>query len=210
MKLSNSCQTIKREIRQKTPEYLFSSPKKPIFYMNILKNKKIISDNIQSMRSRNEFKNKNNKFLTVKIKSRNLNMSSRNSKKNDLPKICPYTYKYFYKAENKHPLHKSTINVNSIDSTKNNMESNFMQLCEKSNIYTSNVKYISNKKMVLLDKYKFDNNVYKPDRLKLHDMSIFPSNKVKLKKIIYKKILIDCNRVCNNNNNDLSKIASDI
>ena len=64
--------------------------------------------------------------------------------------------------------------------------------------------------MVLLDKYKFDNNVYKPDRLKLHDMSIFPRTKVKLKKIIYKKILIDCNRVCNNNSNELSKIASDI
>jgi hypothetical protein len=210
MKLSNSCQTIKRQIRQKTPEYLFSSKKKPIFFINMLKNKKIISDNIKSMRSRNEFKKKNIQFLTVKIKSKNLNISSRNSKNNALPKICPYTYKYFYKEENKHPLHKSGFSVNSIDNSKNNMESNFMQLCEKSNIYTSNVKYISNKKMILLDRYKFDNNIYKPDRLKLHDMSIIPRTKIKLKKIIYKKILLDCNRVCNNNNIELEKKGSDL
>ena len=195
MKLSNSCQTIKRQIRQKTPEYFFSSKKKPIFFINMLKNKKIISDNIKSMRSRNEFKKKNIQFLTVKIKSKNLNISSRNSKNNALPKICPYTYKYFYKEENKHPLHKSGFSVNSIDNSKNNMESNFMQLCEKSNIYTSNVKYISNKKMVLL---------------KLHDMSIIPRTKIKLKKIIYKKILLDCNRVCNNNNIELEKKGSDL
>ena len=88
------------------------------------------------------------------------------------------------------------------------MESNFMKLCQQSNIYTSNAKYISNKKMVLLDKYKFDNNAYKPDRLKIHDMSTIPQPKIKLKKILYSKIIDDINKLFNKNKCELSKNIS--
>ena len=58
------------------------------------------------MRSRNEFKKKKTQFFTVKINSRNLNIKSRNSKKTTLPKVCPYSYRYFCKEQNKHLVHK--------------------------------------------------------------------------------------------------------
>ena len=85
------------------------------------------------------------------------------------------------------------------------MESNFMQLCDESNIYTSNVKYISNKKMVLLDKFKFDNNIYKPDRLKIYDMSKLPPPKIKLKKINFRKVLYNKKKKKKDNNNNNKK-----
>ena len=66
----------------------------------------------------------------------------------------------------------SAINVNTIKENKN-LESNFFKLKNDSNIYTSNADYIKNKKIVIVDKYIYDNNKYKPDRLGLFDMSDF-------------------------------------
>ena len=212
MKTSNSSQTILRHIKQKPHEFLLSSQKKPIFFIHILKNKQMIEDNIKSMQSRNELKKNKSQFLTVKVKSKHLEFKSRNPKKNALPKICPYSYRYFFKKKNKNLVHKSSFNVNSIETSKSNMESNFMQLCDESNIYTSNVKYISNKKMVLLDKFKFDNNIYKPDRLKIYDMSKLPPPKIKLKKINFRKVLYNKNvyKRDNNNNNKKNEDILDI
>ena len=210
MKLSNSCQTIQSRIKRKKPKNLLLPQKKQIFYINILKNQKIILDNIKSMRSRNESTKNNNKFLTVNIKSKNFIKNSRNSQKTILPKICPYSYRYFFKEQNKHFIHKSSNNVNSIENSKNKMESNFMKIGNESNIYTSNVKYISNKKMVLLDKYKFDNNLYKPDRLKIYDMSTIIKPQIKLKNIVHRNKLYSYSMVFNNNNSELSQNISDL
>jgi hypothetical protein len=55
-----------------------------------------------------------------------------------------------------------------------NMESNFMKLSKEANIYTSNAKYIQNKKVLLFDKFNYDNNEYVPDRAKLFDMTRMP------------------------------------
>ena len=146
MKLNTSFQTIQRQIRRKTPtNNLDISPKRAAYYIHILKNKKIISDNMLSYRSRNEYKNKCNLLISNKtnsLSSVSLNSKSRNTKRKILPKI--YSYKYFHKQRNKNLLHKSTNNVNSIENNKTNMESNFMSLLKESNIYTTKVKYISN------------------------------------------------------------------
>ena len=206
MKINNSCQTILCNVRERTPDYLLRPQKKPSFFLNILKNKKIISENIKNMCSRNKFKKNNSQLLTVKIKSKKIDFVSRNSKQELLPKICPYSYRYFYKEKNKNLIHKSTFNVNSIETSKSNMESNFMQLMDESNIYTSNVKYISNKKIVLLDKFKFDNNIYKPDRLKLHEMSQLPPPKIKLKKINFRHILFKRNDSKKDNSETLKNV----
>ena len=81
------------------------------------------------------------------------------------------------------------------------MESNFMSLVKESNIYTSNIKYISNIKMIILNKYKYDNNVYRPDRLKKYDMSKLPKPKPKLKKINFKKMIFKNTPFFNYNSN---------
>ena len=200
MKTNNSCQTKRRKIKEKTPDHLLTSNKREIYYIHILKNKRIISDNIETMRSRNNFNKQIKQFKTFKILPEHWKRKSRNSKQENLPQICPYSYRYFYKEKNKNLVHKSSFNVNSIENYKNKMESNFMKLLNESNIYTSNVKYISNKKMILFDKYKFDKNIYKPDRLKLHDMSKLSNTKMKLKKLNFKKLLSNNNIFVNKNN----------
>ena len=201
MKLNTSCQTIQRQIRLKTPtNNIDISPKRTAYYIHILKNKKIISDNMLSYRSRNDYKNKCNLLISNKtnsLSSVSLNSKSRNTKRKILPKI--YSYKYFHKQRNKNLLHKSTNNVNSIENNKTNMESNFMSLLKESNIYTSKVKYISNIKMLLLDKYKFDNDTYRPDRLKIYDMSKLPKPKFKLKKFNFRNFFFNHKPIIQNN-----------
>ena len=201
MKLNTSCQTIQRQIRRKIPtNNIDISPKRTAYYIHILKNKKIISDNMLSYRSRNDYKNKCNLLINNKtnsLSSVSFNSKSRNTKRKILPKI--YSYKYFHKQRNKNLLHKSTNNVNSIENNKTNMESNFMSLLKESNIYTSKVKYISNIKMLLLDKYKFDNDTYRPDRLKIYDMSKLPKPKFKLKKFNFRNFFFNHKPIIQNN-----------
>ena len=86
-------------------------------------------------------------------------------------KILPYNFKFFNRHNNKIPLHKSL----SQQTFNKKMESNFMQLGKEANIYTANAAYIKNKKMLIFDKYKYDNNEFKPDRAKLFDMTRIPN-----------------------------------
>ena len=87
-------------------------------------------------------------------------------------KMSPYSFKYFNKIDNKKISHKS---LSSNNKDINNMESNFMKLCKEANIYTSNANYIKNKKMVLFDKFNYDNNIYIPDRAKLFRVTKIPN-----------------------------------
>ena len=203
MKLNNSCQTIQRINNEKTPNLnLDKSPKRQTYFISILKNKRIISDNINSSRSRNVYEKKGNLLINNKTNSSillSLNKNSRNIKRKILPKI--YSYKFFHKEKNRNLLHKSSNNVKSIETNNTNMESNFMSLVKESNIYTSNVKYISNIKMIILNKYKYDNNAYRPDRLKKYDMSKLPKPKPKLKKLNFKKMIFKNTPFFNYNSN---------
>ena len=213
MKINFSCQTIEMKKRHKSPLLLSTiTQRPPAYYLNILKNKKIISNNIMS--SRNEFRKQNYPFNTKKLKLNNLSDKTRNKKKKILPKI--YSYKFFHKDLNKYQLHKSCNDGYSIDKERNNMESNFMQLCGESNIYTFDVKYISNKKMILMNKYIYDKNIYKPDRLKLHDITEIKGPKLKIKKInlrniftkrhLYNKNQIETAKYKSNLNHNLSNL----
>ena len=138
MKHNNSCQTIQRQIGRKIPTNNSDiSPRRTSYYIHILKNKKIISDNMLSNRSRNDNKNKCNLLISKKTNSLStvsINSNSRNINRKILPKI--YLHKYFHKEKNKNLIHKSNNNVNSIENNKTNMESNFMSLLKESNMYT--------------------------------------------------------------------------
>ena len=108
------------------------------------------------------------KYLNKKV--------SEEKKEKNYYKISPYNFKYFYKPENRKNMYKSLSNP----SYKNNkdvncMESNFIKLNKDANIYTSNATYIKNKKMLLFNKFNYDNNSYKPDRAKLFDMTRIPN-----------------------------------
>ena len=71
-------------------------------------------------------------------------------------------------------MHKSQSNPTINKPQEMNMESNFMKLSKDANIYTSNAQYIQNKKVLLFDKFNYDNNEYIPDRAKLFDMTRMP------------------------------------
>ena len=73
-----------------------------------------------------------------------------------------------------------------------------MKLNNNSNIYTANAKYIKNKKMIIIDKYSYDNNIYKPDRLGLFDMSDFRNPKKIVGKGIFGHIYYNHNKNRNN------------
>lgn len=53
------------------------------------------------------------------------------------------------------------------------LESNFKDQDSSANIYTQEHSYIHNKKMAIFDKYAYDNNKYKPDRVGIHSMNKF-------------------------------------
>ena len=102
-----------------------------------------------------------------------------------IPKSSPYSFKYFNNIENKKKsLYNSSLGINSIKQN-NDMESNFINLSKNANIYTSNVEYIQNKKMLLFDKTNYDDNKYSPDRAKIFDMTNIPMKNCK-KSTLYK------------------------
>ena len=155
--------------------------KKPManYYLNklkLLRNGKVNSDYKQNKTS-NET-NKKEESIVLNITSRKLVNLSKDSSKKEIRKEPnnnpPFSFKYFFNNSYKNKMQKSfsAINVNTIKENKN-LESNFFKLKNDSNIYTSNANYIKNKKIVIVDKYIYDNNKYKPDRLGLFDMSDF-------------------------------------
>ena len=105
-------------------------------------------------------------------------INDRNFKENintSFKRIFPLTYKNIQNLnKEKQLMHKSLSNPQFNYSQEMNMESNFMKLSKEANIYTANANYIQNKKILLFDKFNYDNNQYIPDRAKLFDMTRMP------------------------------------
>ncbi len=183
--------------------------KKPMsnYYLNKLKlqrNGRVNSDNKHNKTS-NE--NKKEESIVLNITSRKLVNLSKDSPKKEIKKEPnnnhPFSFKYFFNNSYKNKMQKSfsAINVNTIIENKN-LESNFFKLKNDSNIYTSNADYIKNKKIVIVDKYLYDNNKYKPDRLGLFDMSDFRHPKRQIGKGLLGRIYYNHNKYRKDINND--------
>ena len=96
-----------------------------------------------------------------------------------IPKISPYNFKYFCNTANKKSISKALSANNPNKNEKKVIESNFIKLTKEANIYTANANYITNKKLLLFDKYNYENNNYKPNRANLFDMTSIPHSKTK-------------------------------
>ena len=144
-----------------------------------------------------------------KIRKRNLNLNmqsintgvnvniiegvipTRDKKKNfgfqhqKIPRTSPYNFKYFCNTANKKSINQALSNKSHKTENKV-LESNFIKISKDANIYTSNATYITNKKMLLFDKYDFENNKYKPNRAKLFDMTAIPKSKNQIGNTLYK------------------------
>ena len=187
----------------------FSRKPLNIYFINSLKNFRIKKENSRN----NSITKKNTKSKSIKTQSISvLNMSKKRTidakkhyKNKKKLKIIPnFSFKNIFEVIKKNNLKKSASynNINTIDKEKLDFESNFMKLRKEANIYTSNANYIKNTKMLLLDKYIYDNNKYKPDRLGLFDMSDFNNLKFKEKKAIIGHIYYNHNKYQRNVDND--------
>ena len=187
----------------------FSRKPLNIYFINSLKNFRIKKENSRN----NSITKKNSKSKNIKTQSISvLNMSKKRTidakkhyKNKKKLKIIPnFSFKNIFEVIKKNNLKKSASynNINTIDKEKLDFESNFMKLRKEANIYTSNANYIKNTKMLLLDKYIYDNNKYKPDRLGLFDMSDFNNLKFKEKKAITGHIYYNHNKYQRNVDND--------
>ncbi len=96
-----------------------------------------------------------------------------------IPKTSPYNFKYFCNTANKKGFSRALSTNNTIKGTDKDMESNFIKLTKDANIYTANANYITNKKLLLFNKYNYENNEYKPNRANLFDMTSIPHTKNK-------------------------------
>ena len=134
------------------------------YYMNLIK----ISKNKRLFYEKNSNKLPPNTSLVLSLAT----VKSQQT----LPKICPTVQ---FRKLNIHKKLKKSINERKSTMGKANLESNFMKLNREANMYTSNATYIKNKKLVIRDRYTYDNNVYKPDRLGLFDLSDFSRHKMK-------------------------------
>ena len=103
-----------------------------------------------------------------------------------IPKTSPYNFKYFCNTANKKSINQGITNKPNQNIETKVLESNFIRLTRDANIYTSNAAYIKNQKMLLFDKYDFENNKYKPNRAKLFDMTSIPKSKNQAGNILYK------------------------
>ena len=148
---------------------------------------KTFSDNIHE-KSRNNQNLTSNNFFKEKYLNLNivLGVTNKENKKLkneneeiEMAKTSPYSFKYFCNTANKKYLYRALSGSNSIQKINTEMESNFMTLSKDANKYTSNANYIKNKKLLLFDKYIYDNNIYKPNRANLFDMANIPSVKNK-------------------------------
>ena len=179
----------------------FSRKPLNIYFLNSIKNFKIKLGNAQTSLTTKNFKNgKNIKTQSIGIlnisKKKTIDAKKHTKNKKKL-KINPnFSFKNMFEIIKKNNLKKSASynNLNTIDKEKTDFESNFMKLKNEANIYTSDVDYIKNSKMLLLDKYIYDNNRYKPDRLRIFDMSDFKTMKFKNKKMINGHIYLNHNK----------------
>ena len=153
---------------------------------------------------------KNFMLYPVNQKTNNEQKQSKNSIDSQSPKkISPIYYKTIQKSKKEKLMHKSKSNPTFNSSQEMNMESNFMKLGAEANIYTANANYIQNKKILLFDKYNYDNNEYKPDRAKLFDMTRMPKIPKK-DSFVYKTTNFRVGHLINGNNNtyDFGKIMN--
>ena len=102
------------------------------------------------------------------------------NKEEDVPKTSPYTFKYFCNTANKKAFSRAISENKRAKGIYPEVESNFMKLSKEANIYTANADYIQNKKLLLVDKYNFKDNKYKPNRAHLFDMTSIPHSKNKI------------------------------
>ena len=147
-------------------------------------------------------KEKNLKKKNLKLNIHNINaginvnivegvIPNKNKKKNkneetqQMPRTSPYNFKYFCNSANKKSINQA-ISSKHLHIENKELESNFIKLSKEANIYTSNAEYITNKKMLLFDKYDFENNKYKPNRAKLFDMTAIPKIKNIVCNTLYK------------------------
>lgn len=121
--------------------------------------------NILSNKKNNSYNNNDNKInkqndLLSKMHSKISQTKSVEQLKesNTFHKTSPYTFKYFYKMKNRRTFHNSSSNMELLKD-KNFIKSNFINLSKDANIYTSNVEYIKNKKIIIFDEDKSLNNI---------------------------------------------------
>ena len=180
-----------------------------IFNAEIINNLKNNEENIDIQEIEKNFshtiinsKEKNLKKKNLKLNIHNINaginvnivegvIPNKNKKKNknvetqQMPRTSPYNFKYFCNTANKKSINQA-ISSKHLHIENKELESNFIKLSKEANIYTSNAEYITNKKMLLFDKYDFENNKYKPNRAKLFDMTAIPKIKNIVCNTLYK------------------------
>ena len=182
-------------------EFLSNSSKKGNKYIfNDEINKNQNDNNSYSNKITQETNNKNKKNLKLNQQSSNAGVNvniiegviqKKNKRKNKysenqhISRTNPYNYKYFCNTANKKSINQALSNK-KIPKENKVLESNFIKLSKEANIYTSNAEYITNKKMLLFDKYNFENNKYKPNRAKLFDMTSIPKSKNQMANTLYK------------------------
>lgn len=122
-------------------------------------------------------------------------------------RVFPMSYQNIQNMNKEKMLYKSQSNPTISNSQEMNMESNFMKLGREANKYTANAQYIKNKKVLLFDKFNYDNNEYVPDRAKLFDMTRM-AKMPKKDSFIYKTTKFRAGHIINGGNNstyDLGK-----
>ena len=136
-------------------------------------NKKNLNLNLQNIN------NGVNVNIILSVTKRGNKRINKDNEEQKIPKISPYTFKYFCNTANKNRFSRALSTNTTIKKTNQNLESNFMKLTKDSNIYTANAEYIQNKKLLLFNKYNFEDNKYKPNRANLFDMTSIPNSKSK-------------------------------
>ena len=191
MKSNSSCQTIKSYIMLKPSGNLLSLPKQPLYYINMLKNKKIIFHSILRMRNRNEI---SNTFRNYKSQSLNLIINPIKKEEKKLPKIFPYSYRVF--DRNKKTIRIINKSVNSIKKYDIDMESYFTKIKKEANMLNSKNKNFRNIKKMIFDKNKFD-------KLKKDEKPKVSMPKIKIKKLHFRNFFSkDNSRFYNNSEFD--------
>ena len=175
--------------------------RKNIYFLNSLKcfqiKKEICKNNLNPLKLDKNSINKSQLISILNI-SKNNDISSKRIPNNQKKlKIIPkLSFKNIYQSILKSKLKKSS-SFNNINKEKIIFESNFKKIKNESNIYTSKANYIYNTKILILNKYTYDNNKYKPDRLGLYDKFGFNDFKLKNKKRINGYIYLNYNKFRN-------------
>ena len=162
---------------QKDPSYT----KKGIHIFSQTFSNRIRNPNINSQKN---FKTENinsgiNVNIILSVTQRENQKINNLEEEQKIPKISPYNFKYFCNTANKKSISKALSADNPNKNEKRVMESNFIKLTKDANIYTANANYITNKKLLLFDKYNYENNNYRPNRANLFDMTSIPHSKTK-------------------------------